>query len=180
MTRRNYPCPSCGTERLLVKQPPKSRMCQTCSARSRAEKARAIVLSNGNLTELTCAVCKEIKQLDAFAMDKSNKTHGRQGTCRECRKISWQNMPPSRNRWRKIYIKYGITEQQWLDMWDAQGHVCGCCGTDNPNSTLGWHTDHCHTTGRFRGILCMNCNRGLGYFSREGLSRALHYLQDGE
>lgn len=40
--------------------------------------------------------------------------------------------------------------------------------------------DHCHTDGHIRGILCNECNRGLGYFhdSREALHRATLYVQN--
>ena len=180
MTKTNYPCPSCGTERLLVKQPPKSRVCHTCSANRRCEKARRLILSKADGTQ-QCNVCKEIKQFAAFAKDKSNKTHGIQRTCRECSKVRWENYSADNQRWVAIERKYGITKQQWLDRWDAQGHVCACCGTDNPNSRYGWHTDHCHTTGRFRGILCMNCNRGLGYLNSPSmLASALEYLREEE
>ena len=43
------------------------------------------------------------------------------------------------------------------------GH-CQICGTNTPGGTGAWHVDHNHETGKVRGILCSNCNRGLGYF----------------
>lgn len=50
---------------------------------------------------------------------------------------------------------------------------CGICGG---NRNL--HVDHDHDTGRFRGILCRNCNIGLGHFrsNRELLLKAVEYL----
>ena len=48
-------------------------------------------------------------------------------------------------------------------LFAAQGFACGACGADSPNSKKGWSTDHCHETGKVRGILCHHCNVGLGH-----------------
>lgn len=58
--------------------------------------------------------------------------------------------------------KYGITLDQWNEMFDAQGRVCAICATDSPSSKKGGATDHCHASGRVRGILCSHCNVMLG------------------
>lgn len=57
---------------------------------------------------------------------------------------------------------YGITPEQWRELFVAQGERCACCGVGEPGSKLGWSTDHCHETGRLRGILCRRCNTVLG------------------
>jgi hypothetical protein len=53
---------------------------------------------------------------------------------------------------------------------------CECCGSPPGNRSL--HLDHCHTTGVFRGWLCVQCNTGLGMFKEnpELLARAICYL----
>jgi hypothetical protein len=63
-------------------------------------------------------------------------------------------------------------------MFDAQGRVCAVCSTDTPTSKKGWATDHCHTTGRVRGILCSHCNVMLGMSceSADTLQAAITYL----
>ena len=40
------------------------------------------------------------------------------------------------------------------------------------------HVDHCHKTGKVRGILCNNCNRGIGYFNEdiERIKQSIKYL----
>lgn len=66
-------------------------------------------------------------------------------------------------RRRNKITRYGITPEQWVAMLDSQGGVCAACGTDVPHTAKGWHTDHCHETGKVRGILCANCNSALGF-----------------
>ena len=55
---------------------------------------------------------------------------------------------------------------------------CCCCGSRTHNGR-GWHIDHDHKTKKFRGILCNNCNLGLGHFkdSVQRLSQAIKYLE---
>ena len=67
---------------------------------------------------------------------------------------------------RNAYLKarYGISPEQYQLMLKRQGGVCAICGQP-PAGVL--HVDHCHTTGKVRGLLCMTCNCGLGYYRDE-------------
>lgn len=55
---------------------------------------------------------------------------------------------------------------------------CDICEKKYHNGR-GWHIDHCHKTKKFRGILCSNCNTGLGQFMDDVtfLRKALNYLR---
>jgi len=64
----------------------------------------------------------------------------------------------------RLMSQYGIDVPEWNELLASQGGCCGCCGTDDPGSKSGWHTDHDHKTGKVRGILCRGCNLGLGHF----------------
>jgi hypothetical protein len=77
--------------------------------------------------------------------------------------------------------KYRITLEEFEAMIEAQDGRCAICsiGLEAGNGRAGAHVDHDHDTGRVRGALCGNCNRGLGMFSdsRAVVERALAYLK---
>ncbi len=78
----------------------------------------------------------------------------------------------------KSLRRYAITEQQWSEMLARQGGKCAICHAAEAGGKGGWHIDHCHETGRVRGLLCHHCNTGLGLFKDDPdlLTKALHYL----
>ncbi len=75
--------------------------------------------------------------------------------------------------------KYGLTVEGKAELLTAQGNVCACCGSDNPNHKMGWVVDHCHSSGTVRGILCQPCNLTLGKVreSTEHLKALIAYLE---
>jgi hypothetical protein len=91
------------------------------------------------------------------------------------RKMSARKRDPHRYKFQQIKNKYGITEQEWLQLLDKQGGHCACCP-----ATEELCVDHCHTTGKVRGLLCQHCNRALGFFrdNPEYITNALNYLND--
>ena len=80
--------------------------------------------------------------------------------------------------------QYGITLEDYYKMLEEQNHVCAICGraeyaTDHRSGLpRALAVDHCHETGKVRGLLCTNCNRGLGKFNDniERLANAIKYL----
>jgi hypothetical protein len=62
-------------------------------------------------------------------------------------------------------------------MFAAQDEACAICRAHQPGGK-GWCIDHCHTTGAVRGILCSQCNLGLGQFRDDIglLAAASNYL----
>lgn len=85
------------------------------------------------------------------------------------------------DRQRKYHLRdnYGITERDYDDMLTNQNGECAICKTDKP--TGKWKrfaVDHCHKTGTIRGLLCNECNRGIGLLrdSADLLRLAADYL----
>lgn len=64
-------------------------------------------------------------------------------------------------RRRRQLAKYGLTPADFDRIVQAQGGTCAVCRgkMDPPN------VDHCHATGQVRGILCIQCNKGIGHFA---------------
>ena len=78
---------------------------------------------------------------------------------------------------------YGISYNQIKELLVKQNYVCAICHTKgfkiHPNSLLDLNVDHCHDTKQVRGLLCPNCNRGLGLFkdNTHSLQNAIKYLE---
>lgn len=60
--------------------------------------------------------------------------------------------------------RYGITESDYYTMFSKQEGKCAICLVDYCLSKRSLDVDHNHSTGVVRGLLCNNCNRGLGHF----------------
>ena len=73
--------------------------------------------------------------------------------------------------------KYGINLNEYNLLLEKQNYKCAICESYYHNGH-GWHVDHCHRTNKIRGILCFNCNSGLGQFkdSELLLQKAIKYL----
>lgn len=74
--------------------------------------------------------------------------------------------------------KYGITRADYDEMLRKQGGTCAICHCHQRYQALA--VDHDHKTGFVRGLLCVNCNRGLGRFfdSELRVTRASEYLKE--
>lgn len=79
------------------------------------------------------------------------------------------------NRESHLRKHYGITQEQYLALVGQQQGLCAICH-EKPLKSLD--IDHNHETKRVRGLLCGNCNRGLGLFKDSVLrfESAIHYL----
>lgn len=88
------------------------------------------------------------------------------------RQARWKTLNKAKldayNRRRHLDEAYGITQHDYETLRDIQGGVCAICGSDKK-----LHVDHDHRSGVVRGLLCFNCNTGLGKFEdNERLLRA--------
>jgi hypothetical protein len=87
-----------------------------------------------------------------------------------------QRRVPHAARANRLKKTFNLTLEEYAARLAAQGGVCAIC--QEPPKAKPLNVDHCHTTGRIRGLLCTPCNLGLGSFndSMPRLARALLYL----
>lgn len=97
----------------------------------------------------------------------------------------WRERIKARNRAsarkhgrRRLLARYGLTLESFDSLFVGQGRRCAICLSKEPGGK-GWCVDHCHIEGHVRGILCTNCNRGIGNLrdSAENCRRAAQYLE---
>lgn len=108
-------------------------------------------------------------------------SNGRSLRCEPCRhkdKLARQKRYRQRHPERLAAMErrrnYGITDEEYDTFVEVQDGRCAICGAE---TTL--HVDHDHQTGRVRGLLCGNCNRGVGCLqdSEFVLESAITYLR---
>ncbi len=115
-----------------------------------------------------CSDCKQIKPLYEFAV-KARARKMAESFCLQCQ------------RTREYKRKYGITISEYEELLKQQNNKCAICGTTDPcKSRVNFCVDHDHKKKKdsVRGLLCDDCNRGLGAFDDdpERLVAAAGYL----
>ena len=136
-----------------------------------------------------CNTCNTTKPLSEFGLQRGRPRH----ICKECRKIeSKQWYVENKDRKKELskqykYTKkdkdlqkaYGITLEDYHQMLVEQDHSCKICKVNKDKLKRAMCVDHCHTTGKVRGLLCDTCNRSLGLLkdSVDILNRAVKYLE---
>lgn len=79
---------------------------------------------------------------------------------------------------RQYRVRYGITLADYDKMLSEQGGRCKICDADKAgNAGQCFAVDHCHKTGKVRGLLCIKCNARLGWFEKYA-EAATKYLQE--
>ena len=79
-----------------------------------------------------------------------------------------------------LWYQYGLTAEAHSALWESQGRCCALCTRALPLIHKNTHVDHCHGTGRVRGILCSKCNMRIGVLEgrgEQGLWDDLEYLR---
>ncbi|MET9118004.1 endonuclease VII domain-containing protein [Streptomyces longwoodensis] len=112
-----------------------------------------------------CRTCGEIKPHSEWHRN-STASDGLSTRCKACRAVQ--------GRQGHLKRQYGITESDRDALVASQGGVCCICLAAVPE-----HVDHCHETGRVRGVLCFSCNAALGQFKDrpDAIRRAAAYVE---
>lgn len=148
------------------------KICRMCGKnKSRDEyTVRASGPRTGHLAPY-CKPCSVKKSCEAYAGRHSNDDT-------LYRRVEWP---------AKLKRLYGITVDDYNRMLLEQGGGCALCGSTNPvvgnrnykrTNRTAFDVDHCHVTGKVRGLLCTRCNRlvGLANDSAETAMNLVNYL----
>ena len=144
--------------------------------------------------EKICRECKCCLPLDSFNKDKS-KEKGVSNQCKECYSVyhiknrdkinarrvvnrkrdnyrnpnyhkEWYRANKDKVRNKHYMAKYGISLATFEALVESQNGQCKICKAELSISKRKPHVDHCHKTGRLRGILCHTCNTKLGWVEK--------------
>lgn len=104
---------------------------------------------------------------------------GLNGMCVVCVR-QWKHDNKDKIRNREYLSRYGISLLEYEEMLRAQNNRCATCDkheTEVHKKRL--HVDHCHETGKVRGLLCRSCNVALGFVeeSEDTLTEMILYLR---
>ena len=139
-----------------------------------------------SLMHRDCRVCEESKDLyKDFYKARANKDgpSAYAYECKECTKARIREdykRDPAPTRNRHLKRRYNIDLNDYNVLLEQQGSVCATCGTSEPGGRWGmFAVDHCHTTGKVRGLLCKRCNIALGEVGDNisTLQKMIEYLQ---
>lgn len=127
----------------------------------------------------TCETCGE-----AFKRLVKNVVRGGGRFCSKRCNPAYGPKEPAREKYRRYNLqKYGLTPATYEALLQSQRGVCAICGMPPRDLSVSrharLHVDHDHATGVVRGLLCMSCNRALGWFRDHAglLASAIDYLK---
>lgn len=141
----------------------KGRWCRECQNEHRRNKRAGIAPKRVTDVCLWCG--KDIRHKRAHAKWCSSS----------CEMRAFRDANPGRQREYWIRSNYGIEPSAFDSMVDAQGGRCAICDKQPER----WNIDHCHDTGAVRGLLCPQCNMGLGLMGDDPrvMRAAAEYLE---
>jgi hypothetical protein len=142
---------------------------------------------------MICTKCKIDKSTESFRKRKDT-TSGYQYWCKDCERFANQNRYIKKSKQpkkeidkdkiklealkRMLKYRYNLSYEDYIGMYEKQNQNCSVCEKHfQLGGYRGLYVDHCHTTGKVRGLLCSCCNNGTYIFENETLrKRMFSYL----
>ncbi len=122
-----------------------------------------------------CGKCEKERPIKDFAKNTAKKD-GLQERCRECRATHYSKTGYAKKAYKNRLIrKYNVTVEFIENLEVQQKGLCAICSGKNKSLVI----DHCHSTGKVRGLLCTTCNTSLGLLKEkeENFLSAISYLK---
>ena len=164
-------------------EPPASKVCPSCSTEKPASEFRSDKTKADHLSS-SCAECISSRSRSYYERNKDRiranvKAYQKANPETQARSVA-KRRANGKRRLADVRQRYGVSEEQYAEMLERAGGVCEICGRDPVEvSKRGACIDHCHETGKVRGILCGPCNTGIGNLRDDPavLRKALEYLE---
>lgn len=109
---------------------------------------------------IKCNKCNIEKPYSSYYKNKGNPT-GYLYSCKKCIKI-YNNNRRRENKHNYLLYTYNITIGEFEELLKIQNNKCAICNIHENDLKEGLCVDHCHESGKVRGLLCHNCNHALG------------------
>lgn len=132
----------------------------------------------------TCLLCEQDKDESDFYrfFDRWTQKRYLSARCKPCHQEYKRTSPttPRNRKAEKLQLRYGLTYEQWEAMRQAEDCRCMICGISEDELGKKLDVDHCHDSGKVRGLLCNPCNTMLGHARDkvEILEAAVAYLKE--
>ena len=96
------------------------------------------------------------------------------------RSKTWAENNKRQRKHNLLKSTYNITIDDFEKMLEDQDYKCLCCSVEHSSLKKGLFVDHCHASGKIRGLLCSSCNSALGYAKDniEILANMIKYLEN--
>lgn len=119
-------------------------------------------------------VTEELKAQRLKNTTKMQKWRDKYRERNRANQVAWGKKNKLKVRDGNLRARLGITLARWNEMFQEQNGECAICNLTN----VALVTDHNHSTGKVRGLLCISCNSSLGFLEKEGWAdRAFKYLE---
>lgn len=149
------------------------------------KKIAAALAAKPDPEKRICTRCLVEKTVGVdFGWRQSTVNQRPRSWCKECecdyRKEKYDPVRQGVHNRRNAFKKHGITEEIFNEMLEDQGGICAICSNEQQSTRSDrLFIDHDHSTGTVRGLLCSNCNAGLGHFMDDptSLQAAISYLR---
>lgn len=149
----------------------KATKCRDC--RGRLDRGKPSKLKIPNLPDENgykiCRKCNKNQPIENYNCSGYHKDNGGKSVfCKKCARI------------RKYKHMYGLSFEEYIQILEEQNYKCKVCGITEEELGKYLCVDHCHSSGKIRGILCGNCNTALGFAkdSIYNLKKMIEYLEE--
>lgn len=145
------------------------KRCTICNKADSSE-SHEIPLSN------TMVICVDCYRERSWDVSRAIKNNIKERSSKYYKELSKEVLKERRVK------NYGITSEDYDKMLLEQNNSCAICKVHLMDLKKTPNIDHCHSTGKVRGLLCNNCNFGLGFFKDnvDNMLEAILYLKKSQ